>query len=194
MSHPPVRFGRRALGLVLLIALAGSASAAGAQSSTGASDPAAGSAGAEAVAAGVGPVTRLPLPRFVSLRGESANARRGPSFDQRVDWEFLRRGMPLEVTAEYGNWRRVRDADGKGGWVHQALLSGTRTAVVIATEPVGLGDKAEPGARIVAVVEPGVVGRIVECVGSWCEITTGGTDGWLPRAALWGVGPDETIN
>ena len=73
-----------------------------------------------------GPVTNLPLPRFVSMRAESANARRGPSLDQRVDWEFVRRGLPLEITAEYGQWRRVRDADGAGGWVHHALLSGRR--------------------------------------------------------------------
>ena len=77
-----------------------------------------------------GPVTNLPLPRFVSMRAESANARRGPSLDQRVDWEFVHRGLPLEITAEYGQWRRVRDADGAGGWVHHALLSGVRTALV----------------------------------------------------------------
>lgn len=90
------------------------------------------------VARAVGPVTNLPLPRFVSLRANEANARRGPSLDQRVDWEFLHRGLPLEVTAEYGQWRRVRDADGMGGWVHQALLSGARTALVTAPGAVPL--------------------------------------------------------
>lgn len=142
---------------------------------------------------GTGPVTHLPLPRFVSMRGESANARRGPSLDQRVDWEFRHPGMPLEVTAEYGNWRRVQDVDGKGGWVHQALISGTRTALVTGSERVALREKPDATARIVAEADPGVIGRLNACAGAWCEITAGGHEGWLPRTAIWGVGPDETL-
>ena len=142
----------------------------------------------------VGPVTRLPLPRFVSTRSESTNARRGPSLDQRVDWEFVRRGLPLQVTAEYGNWRRVRDADGAGGWVHQTLLSGARTALVLGPEAVPLRAAADESSAIQAVAEPGVVARIDACEGAWCEITADGIDGWLPRGAIWGVGPDETID
>lgn len=147
-------------------------------------------AGAEA---GRGPVTDLPLPRFVSMRAETANARRGPSLDQRVDWSFVRRGLPLEVIAEYGQWRRVRDADGYGGWVHQTLLSGARTALVRAPAPVALRAAPEDGAKVRAVAEPGVVGRVEACRGAWCAIGVGGVYGWLPRTALWGVAPEEQI-
>lgn len=145
-------------------------------------------------AASVGTVTHLPLPRYVSLRAETANARRGPSLDQRVDWEFLRRGLPLEITAEYGNWRRVRDADGAGGWVHQTMLSGTRTALVLGAVPVDLHADPEAGAMVRARAEPGVVARLNACEGAWCEITAEGVRGWLPREAIWGVGPDETLD
>lgn len=138
-----------------------------------------------------GPVTNLPLPRFVSMRAETANARRGPSLDQRVDWTFVQRGMPLEVTAEYGNWRRVRDADGSGGWVHHTLLSGVRTGLVQGAEPVALRAAPDEGAAIRAVAEPGVVGRLEVCEGAWCEIDADGVEGWLPRAVLWGVTGDE---
>ena len=116
---------------------------------------------------GRGPVTNLPLPRFVSMRAESANARRGPSLDQRVDWEFVRRGLPLEVVAEYGQWRRVRDAEGYGGWVHHTLLSGVRTALVRGEAPVPLRAGPTEGAAVRAMAEPGVVGAA----------------GGLPRAA-----------
>jgi SH3-like domain-containing protein len=140
-----------------------------------------------------GPVTNLPLPRFVSMRGETANVRRGPSLDQRVDWAFLRRGLPLEVIAEHGQWRRVRDAEGYGGWVHHTLLSGARTALVLGEAPVPLRADPAEGAAVRALAEPGVVGRLEACAGAWCAIDAGGVEGWLPRAALWGVGPDETI-
>jgi SH3-like domain-containing protein len=142
---------------------------------------------------GRGPVTNLPLPRFVSMRAESANARRGPSLDQRVDWEFVRRGLPLEVVAEYGQWRRVRDAEGYGGWVHHTLLSGVRTAMVTAEAPVALLARPEEGATVRAMAEPGVVGRLEACREGWCEIDAGGVEGWLPRVALWGVGPEEEL-
>ena len=39
-----------------------------------------------------------------------------------------------------------------------------------------------------------MVARIDACEGAWCEITADGIDGWLPRGAIWGVGPDETID
>ena len=78
----------------------------------------------------LGPVTNLPLPRFVSVRAGKVNVRRGPSESHRVDWVFQLAHMPLEVTAEFGHWRRVRDIDGAGGWVHYALLSGERTVIV----------------------------------------------------------------
>jgi SH3-like domain-containing protein len=140
-----------------------------------------------------GPVTNLPLPRFVSMRADAANARRGPSLDQRVDWEFVHRGMPLEVVAEYGQWRRVRDADGAGGWVHHTLLSGVRTAQVQGDAAVALRAGPKPDAAVRAMAEPGVIGRVEACRDAWCEIAAGGLEGWLPRAALWGVGPDETL-
>lgn len=142
----------------------------------------------------LGPVTHLPLPRFVSMRAESANARRGPSLDQRVDWEFVRRGLPLEVTAEYGNWRRVRDVDGAGGWVHHTLLSGVRTALVLGTQAVALREDPDEGAVIRALLEPGVVARLEACANAWCEVSTEGIEGWVARATIWGVGPDENFD
>ncbi len=144
-------------------------------------------------AAGRGPVTNLPLPRYVSIRANEANARRGPSVSDRVDWTFVRRGLPVEVTAEYGNWRRVRDSEGAGGWVHHTLLSGTRTGLVQGEAPVALRAKADAAAQIRAFAEPGVVGRLEACVAEWCEIDADGVVGWAPRAALWGVDPDEAL-
>ena len=140
-----------------------------------------------------GPVTNLPLPRFVSMRAEEANARRGPSLDQRVDWAFVRRGLPLEVVAEYGQWRRVRDAEGQGGWVHHTLLSGVRTVLVRGDGPVPVRADPAEQAAVRAVAEPGAVARLEACREAWCEIEAGGIDGWVPRTAIWGVGPDETF-
>ena len=142
---------------------------------------------------GVARATNLPLPRFVSLKTAEGNARRGPSLAHRIDWVFTRPGMPLRITAEYENWRRVEDADGIGGWVHYALLSGTRSAVVI----VPMADMRAEGSeasRLLARLEAGVIGRILSCAPDWCRIATDGGRGWVRKTALWGVAADELID
>jgi SH3-like domain-containing protein len=72
----------------------------------------------------------LPIPRFVSLKAEKVNVRRGPSSEHPVAWVFQRKGLPVEIVAEFENWRRVRDSDGEEGWILQNMLSGKRTAVI----------------------------------------------------------------
>ena len=91
----------------------------------------AGAARAEdGVARGVGTVTGLPLPRFVSLKSDEVNARVGPGADYQIAWVFRRAGLPVEVLGEFENWRQIRDSSGSTGWVNAALTSARRTAVV----------------------------------------------------------------
>src|SRR5271167_2466036 len=72
----------------------------------------------------------LPVPRYVSLKSDHVNVRAGPTKDNDVAWVYTRSGLPVEITAEFENWRRVRDSEGAEGWVYHSLLSGRRTAVV----------------------------------------------------------------
>ena len=137
-----------------------------------------------------GPVTNLPLPRYVSLKSSEGNARRGPSLSHRIDWVYKRRALPLEVTAEFGHWRRVRDRDGAGGWVHYSLLSGVRT-VLIEQDMVELRARPSEDAEVLAQAEIGVVARLGECIPDWCRVTAGGERGGVEKTALWGVAPDE---
>ena len=133
-----------------------------------------------------GPVTTLPMPRFVSLKASEGNVRRGPSLSHRIDWVLKRRHMPLQVVAEFGHWRRVVDRDGAGGWVHYSLLSGTRT-VLVERDMLPLLMKPDPNAPMNAQLELGVVARLDECAAGWCRINAGGYRGWVEAASLWGV-------
>ncbi|WP_199261601.1 SH3 domain-containing protein [Paracoccus binzhouensis] len=137
-----------------------------------------------------GPVTNLPLPRYVSLKGSEGNARRGPSLSHRIDWVFRHAGMPLRVVAEFGHWRRVEDQDGAGGWVHYSLLSGVRTAIVT-RDMLDLLARPEPRAAVVARAEAGAIVRLHECNPDWCRVSGGGEKGWVPKTAIWGVDPGE---
>ncbi|MEZ5714228.1 MAG: SH3 domain-containing protein [Paracoccaceae bacterium] len=137
-----------------------------------------------------GSVTNLPIPRFVSIKTEECNVRRGPSLTHRIDWVFQRKGMPVEVTAEHGHWRRVRDRDGAGGWVHYSLLSGVRT-VIVDQDMLDLHLGPDETTPVEARLESGVIARLGECNPDWCRLTAGGYRGWAPKAALWGVDADE---
>ncbi|MCA3245883.1 MAG: SH3 domain-containing protein [Azospirillum sp.] len=137
----------------------------------------------------------LPIPRFVSLRSEEVNLRTGPGVRYPVEWVFVRRQMPVEILQEFENWRRVRDREGTEGWVHQSMLAGRRTAIVLgeAGRPAELRRRAEDGAPALARIEPGVIATLIECAGAWCRLEAGGFRGWMPRAGLWGVYPQETV-
>lgn len=137
-----------------------------------------------------GPVTNLPLPRFVSMKASEGNVRRGPSLTHRIDWVFKRRDMPLRITAEHGHWRRVEDREGAGGWVHYALLSGVRT-VLIEQDMMPIHSRPDPQSPVKAAFELGVVARLGKCDPAWCRISAGGYKGWARKAHLWGVAPAE---
>lgn len=138
----------------------------------------------------LGPVTSLPLPRFVSLKGVKANVRRGPSQSHRIDWVLMHRGTPLQITAEFEHWRRVRDQDNVGGWIHYSLLSGHRT-VVIQGQRIPLHAEASENSRTVALAEKGVIASVGACLPEWCEIETAGFKGWVTKSEIWGIGAGE---
>ncbi len=140
-----------------------------------------------------GPVTNLPLPRFVSIKTSRAFARRGPSETHRVDWIYERRDLPVRVTGEFEHWRRVEDSEGEGGWVHYSLLSGVRTVLVV-NDMAALRSRPRPEAPQVAYLEAGVVARIMECDPGWCRVSIDGTRGWISRGDVWGLEPGEVLD
>lgn len=150
----------------------------------------------DAVPIATGSVSGLPVPRFVSLKADRVNVRAGPNKDQDVRWIYTRAGMPVEITAEFENWRRIRDWEGSEGWVYHSLLSGKRTAVVVPTlkdDLVPLYEKADLKSAVVAKLQAGVLGTLKSCSGTWCEFAGKGFDGWIRQVRLWGAYPHEKV-
>jgi SH3-like domain-containing protein len=135
----------------------------------------------------------LPLPRFVSLKSAEVNLRTGPGTRYPIEWVYKRRWLPVEIIAEFGNWRRVRDSDGTVGWIHGALLSGRRSALVTPPERIfRRAPKADAPALFRAAA--GVLVDILACDGKWCHVAQGGTKSWTKQSGLWGVYPGEVID
>jgi SH3-like domain-containing protein len=169
---------RRSLLLLLLLA----AGAAAAQTPPAKFDP------------GKGTVTGRPLPRWASLRSDEVNLRRGPGTRYPIDWEYHRRDLPVQIEREFEEWRLVQDQDGVKGWVHEATLSDRRGFIVTGTERVLRDDASDTGAAV-ALLKPGVVGRIRRCEANsaWCEVQVTDYRGWLKRDEFWGTSPGEAV-
>jgi SH3-like domain-containing protein len=138
----------------------------------------------------------LPIPRYVSLKSDHVNVRAGPTKDNDVAWVYTRSGLPVEITAEFENWRRVRDSEGAEGWVYHSLLSGRRTAVVTMKskdELAALYDHADATSAVAARLQAGVVAQVKKCTNNWCRIIGNGFDGWIEQQRLWGVYADEKV-
>lgn len=132
----------------------------------------------------MGTNSNLPVPRYVSLKTEGANGRRGPGLEHRVDWVYERVGLPLQITGESGPWRRVRDPDGDQVWIHAQNLDTRRMAYL--TEATTLRRQAREGSSTVAYLAPGVIGALTGCQGEWRRVAIGGRVGWVRQDAVWG--------
>jgi SH3-like domain-containing protein len=148
-----------------------------------------------ALADPVGPVTKLPLPRFASLKTDRVNLREGPSKDHATKWVYERAGLPVEITAEFEIWRKVRDSEGIEGWVLHSLLSGRRTALVLPKngESSKLYARASASADLAATLQSGVIANIRNCDGAWCLVDGDGFKGYIEQDKLWGVYPNEKL-
>lgn len=139
----------------------------------------------------------LALPRFVSLKTEKVNVRKGPSSDHAVAWVFQSKGLPVEITAEFETWRRIRDSEGAEGWILHNMLAAKRTAVISPSRkfdliPLMSGPAETTG--IVAKLHSGVLADIKSCDGKWCRILTSGYDGYIDQNLIWGAYPGELVN
>ena len=119
----------------------------------------------------------------------------GQARGYRIDWVYKRRDLPVEIEREFDVWRWVRDADGIQGWVHQATLMGRRNFIVQKTDATLRAEASESSAPV-AILKPGVIGRIRSCQGAsdWCNVQTGSYRGYLKRSQFWGVMPGEEIS
>lgn len=138
-----------------------------------------------------GTETRLPIPRFATLKFDMVYVRTGPGTRYPIKWEFHRKNMPVQITREFGAWRRILDHEGQQGWIHQTQLSGKTYGRVIDGDPVygGLLLKKKPSEDDVslAIVEEGVIAEVEKCEDSWCLLSFDNEKGWLPQKNLWGV-------
>lgn len=133
------------------------------------------------------------LPRFVSLKVSEANVRAGPDMAYPIVRRYMRPRVPLEIVGEVKDWRRVRDWDGKEGWVHRMMLSNERYAVVKDARGI-LRERDDARAAIRAYLEADVFVKLLHCREDWCLVRIHSHEGWILRHSLWGIYQQEKIS
>jgi SH3-like domain-containing protein len=129
----------------------------------------------------------LPVPRYVSLKYDTTNARAGPGDDTHLLFVFRVKGLPVQVVAETREWRRVCDPDGGLSWVHKRLTDGRRTALRLRPEPLAMHNHPRSDAPVVAILKARALAGLERCDKGWCEIEVNETKGWVPAKAVWGT-------
>ena len=141
--------------------------------------------------------TGLAIPRFVSLKPNDTPMREGPGKDHAIKWIFKKDGLPVEITAEFENWRRVRDVDGAEGWVYHSRLAGRRTVMVRTKDKsatAAVYKTAGSDGAMTARLEPGVVALLDTCDATWCRLHGESYEGFVRQEMLWGVYPAEQVS
>jgi SH3-like domain-containing protein len=139
-------------------------------------------------------VTKLPVPRFVSLRSDQVNFRAGPGFQYPVTWVYQRAGLPVEIIGEFDVWRQLLAPDGGTGWVHEATLRARRSFYVTAPQAV-LRSGPATGAGVTAYLNQGVSGELLRCDpgADFCKVSAGDHTGYLARTDFWGAFAGERV-
>ena len=133
-------------------------------------------------------------PYWASIASGEAMMRTGPGRNYLGIWLYKRRDLPVRVVQVYPNWRKIEDPDGVKGWMLVTLLSDRRTAIVKPGEPRDIHVRADANAPVRYRAEAGVVGRIEQCDGRWCQIKIGKREGYIAQGDIWGVGEGEVLD
>ena len=97
------------------------------------------------------------------------------------------RGMPLEVVARYGDWVKVRDADGELSWTEGKGLAALRNVVVKAAQ-ARVRASPDDNAALVMTADKGVLLERIDTLGTgWTQVRhRDGIVGFVRNTEVWG--------
>lgn len=98
------------------------------------------------------------------------------------------RGMPVEIVARYGDWVKVRDADGELAWTESKGLSARRNVVVKALS-AKVRAAPDDNAPILMTADKGVLLELVDPQASaWVRVRhEDGIAGFVRATEVWGI-------
>ena len=142
----------------------------------------------------IGSETGFKIPRFVSLKSNDVNLRKGPSINYPIVLKYTIKNLPIEIIDEHGQWRQIIDIEGNQGWLHKNLIKGGRFAIINPKYNAPLQIKNKPQGRIIGTIGKNNIVKIEKCFLDWCAVSYENKKGWVEKINLWGVYKHEKIN
>ncbi|MFN3789686.1 SH3 domain-containing protein [Massilia sp.] len=98
------------------------------------------------------------------------------------------RGMPLQVVSSYGDWVKVRDANGELAWTEARGLSPRRN-LVVRTPGAKVFAGPDEGSQVLMTADRGVLLELVDPTAlAWIRIRhRDGIDGYVRANDVWGL-------
>jgi SH3-like domain-containing protein len=98
------------------------------------------------------------------------------------------RGMPVEIVARYGDWVKIRDADGELAWTESKGLSARRNVVVKAVS-AKLRAAPDDNAALLMTADKGVLLELVDPQATgWVSVRhQDGIAGFVRASEIWGI-------
>lgn len=132
----------------------------------------------------------LPIPRFACLRSNKVNMHVGPGVKYPVEWTFVCKSMPLMITAEFEQWRRVKAIDGTVGWIHKSMLSSKKNKIL--EQDTAMYTRASKNSKKIANLSKWVVVDVLKSSKSWSKVSTKTDDGlkiigWVKNNSFWSL-------
>ena len=129
----------------------------------------------------------LDIPRMVSLKKVPVYMRTGPGSEYPIKYEYNKTKYPMNIIAEFNNWRKVNTINNIKGWIHTSLLSSFKTGLII--ETTILKKLPFDKSRSIAKLVPNLLVEIKECEETWCKILiikNKSYIGWVKKRLIWG--------
>lgn len=132
--------------------------------------------------------------RFVAMRADKVNARSGPNRKYPIEWIYQQQNHPVEIIAEYEQWRKIKDFEGSVSWVRRNLLTNNRYALVTEIGENNIYEKDSLNSEVIARAENGTVAKIKKCTQTFCFLEfENDIKGWMQRSILYGIKKGEEI-
>lgn len=142
----------------------------------------------------IGSVTGYDIPRFVSIKSNDVNLRIGSSTNYPIILKYIKKNLPVEITNEYGHWRKIRDFEGNEGWLYKDLIKGERHGIIIEHNNSSTIIYSNPNGKSIGKIGKLNIVRITTCLQNWCKIKIENYKGWIKKKNIWGVYLEEEIN
>ena len=129
----------------------------------------------------------LKVPRMASLKKSLTYVRTGPGKEFPIKFEINQKGYPVEIIAEFNNWRKIKTRSNLSGWIHTQLLSSFKTGLIVTNTL--LKKRPSDSSKDLAKLLPNLLIKVNKCETKWCVvevIKNKNFFGWIRKKTIWG--------